>query len=86
MKALAPKLSLALVALLATTSLAFAATQLWELIQDAFVERENGEWVWGIDKQGNRINKEKAGPWKSSYHNSRACFEMISRIEKLKVI
>ncbi|MBK1878310.1 AGE family epimerase/isomerase [Pelagicoccus mobilis] len=62
-----------------------AATVIWDYIQEVFIERDNGEWIWGVEKNGNRINKEKAGPWKSSYHNSRACFEIISRIEKLSV-
>jgi len=62
-----------------------AATAVWDYIQEVFIERDNGEWIWGVDRKGNRINKEKAGPWKSAYHNSRSCFEMISRIEKLSV-
>lgn len=59
-----------------------ASLKLWEYIQSVFVDRENGEWIWGVRANGSPMNKEKAGPWKASYHNGRACFEMIDRIEQ----
>ncbi|MBC2606786.1 AGE family epimerase/isomerase [Pelagicoccus albus] len=59
-----------------------ASSVIWEYIQDFIIEKENGEWLWGVNADGTAMEKEKAGPWKSSYHNARACFEMIERIDK----
>ncbi|MDQ8201707.1 AGE family epimerase/isomerase [Pelagicoccus sp. SDUM812003] len=59
-----------------------ASVKIWEYIQSVFVDREFGEWIWGVKADGSRIAKEKAGPWKSAYHNGRACFEMLARLEQ----
>lgn len=59
-----------------------AALNVWDYINEVFIERENGDWIWGVHADGRRMNKEKAGPWKASYHNARTCFEMIERISK----
>ena len=51
----------------------------------SFIKRKlkdpRGEWYWGIDKSDKLINKDKAGFWKCPYHNSRACMELINRIQ-----
>lgn len=60
------------------------ALKLWDYIKDNIVDRQNGEWLWGVTPDGSPMNKEKAGPWKSSYHNARACFEMLERIERVQ--
>lgn len=59
-----------------------ASKRVWNYIQTVFVDRNYGEWIWGVHGDEKRINKEKAGPWKSAYHNSRACFEMIIRLQR----
>lgn len=61
-----------------------AASVLWNYINDKIIDHENGEWYWGIDENGTPLELEKAGPWKSAYHNGRACMEMIERIRLLK--
>jgi len=53
----------------------------WKFIQQKLVDKENGEWFWGIDADGRVLQKDKAGFWKCPYHNSRACIELIRRIE-----
>jgi mannobiose 2-epimerase len=53
----------------------------WQFIQQKLVDKENGEWFWGIDADGRVLQKDKAGFWKCPYHNSRACIELIRRIE-----
>jgi mannobiose 2-epimerase len=55
--------------------------QTWALIDRAFKDPQ-GEWHWEIfaTEQPNR-SRDKAGFWKSPYHNARMCMEMISRIE-----
>lgn len=59
-----------------------ASRNVWKFIQEAIVDRENGEWRWGVHADGTPMNMEKAGPWKSAYHNGRACFEMLARLEQ----
>ena len=44
---------------------------------------KNGEWFWGIYKNGSLIDKEKAGFWKCPYHNSRACQQISKRIAEI---
>lgn len=56
----------------------------WELvsyIDRNLVDRQNGEWYWGIldDKSPNK-SQDKAGFWKCPYHNSRMCLELMKRI------
>lgn len=56
----------------------------WQFTKQHLIDKENGEWFWGI-KEDNSImpNEDKAGFWKCPYHNSRACMELIARIEIL---
>jgi len=53
----------------------------WQFIQQYLIDNKNGEWFWGVDA-GHAImqNEDKAGLWKCPYHNSRACLEIIQRI------
>jgi len=45
------------------------------------LDNANGEWVWGIDQNGQTMpGEDKIGIWKCPYHNSRACLEIIKRI------
>lgn len=54
----------------------------WNFIRDKIIDRSHGEWVWGVNREGvPDTGKEKAGFWKCPYHNSRACMEMIQRLD-----
>lgn len=54
----------------------------WDFIQKHISDHTNGEWLWGVTRDGKRVTKaEKAGSWKCPYHNSRMCFEIIKRIK-----
>ena len=53
----------------------------WEFIKTHIVDKENGEWFWGIYQDNSLIEKDKAGFWKCPYHNSRSCLELINRIK-----
>ncbi|WP_269059910.1 hypothetical protein [Iocasia frigidifontis] len=33
-----------------------------------------------INEQGRPSDEAKVNPWKSPYHNSRACYEIINRL------
>lgn len=57
--------------------------KIWKFTQENIIDKENGEWFWGVNADGSHMDNEKAGPWKSAYHNGRTCFEMISRIETI---
>lgn len=52
----------------------------WRFIQKYLVDKENGEWHWSVNREGEtQPNEAKAGFWKCPYHNSRACLEIIER-------
>jgi len=53
----------------------------WAFVKDKILDKENGEWVWGIGENGQLMpGEDKIGIWKCPYHNSRACLELIKRI------
>jgi mannobiose 2-epimerase len=57
-----------------------AVKQNWAFVQKYILDRQNGEWIWGIYAGYNKIEKDKAGFWKCPYHNTRACLELIDRL------
>jgi len=55
----------------------------WQFIEQYLIDRKLGEWHWKVDRQGKPDTSQvRAGFWKCPYHNSRACFEIIRRLEK----
>ncbi len=53
----------------------------WNFVKQAILDKENGEWFWGIHEDGRLMQHEdKVGLWKCPYHNSRACIELLKRI------
>ncbi len=54
----------------------------WEFIRNHICDKKNGEWFWGIKKDGSVMDEDKTGIWKCPYHNSRACIELIKRMVK----
>ncbi|NIK80253.1 mannobiose 2-epimerase [Paenibacillus castaneae] len=59
-----------------------AAVRSWSFIEDFIVDKEHGEWLWSVTRDGTPSdNIEKVSPWKCPYHNGRACFEMIERLK-----
>jgi mannobiose 2-epimerase len=57
----------------------------WRFVQQYLVDKEHGEWFHTVDEAGRPHDREKAGPWKTPYHNGRACLEVMGRIRKLTV-
>ncbi|TRX21584.1 N-acyl-D-glucosamine 2-epimerase [Flavobacterium franklandianum] len=55
----------------------------WEFVKDYILDNKNGEWIWGINKDYSKIEKDKTGFWKCPYHNTRVCIELIHRIKPL---
>ncbi|RYE40544.1 MAG: N-acyl-D-glucosamine 2-epimerase, partial [Sphingobacteriales bacterium] len=55
--------------------------KIWDYTRNHIIDRENGEWFWGISADGKVMTGEdKVGLWKCPYHNSRACIEILKRI------
>jgi mannobiose 2-epimerase len=52
----------------------------WEFVKKYILDKKNGEWIWGVNTDYSKIEKDKAGFWKCPYHNSRACLELIARL------
>ena len=56
----------------------------WAFIKNKILDKNNGEWFWGVNEDGSIMQQQdKAGFWKCPYHNSRACKEIISRINEI---
>lgn len=61
-----------------------ASMRTWKFIETHVVDEERGEWYWMVSRDALPNNeKEKVGPWKCPYHNSRACFEVMERLDKI---
>lgn len=61
-----------------------AAAATWAFIQRVLVDREGGEWFFRVSRDGVPYRKEdKAGLWKCPYHNSRACLEIMARVDQI---
>lgn len=55
----------------------------WHFIKKYLRDNNKGEWVWGVTADYTVMDdKDKAGFWKCPYHNSRACMEMITRLQR----
>lgn len=56
----------------------------WEFVRKYMHDKTCGEWYWGVYEDYSPMNKEdKVGIWKCPYHNSRACIEIINRINSI---
>jgi mannobiose 2-epimerase len=61
-----------------------AANLSWSFIEAHIVDSKYGEWFWLVSKEGVPDPKrDKVGPWKCPYHNSRTCFEVMQRVDSL---
>jgi mannobiose 2-epimerase len=59
-----------------------AACRSWDYIQDRMVDRTYGDWLKRLHRDGTPDKSSyKVGPWECPYHHSRACFEMIDRLD-----
>jgi len=59
-----------------------ASVAAWSFIDRYIVDHKHGEWHWGVDQLHQPLaHGPKLSAWKCPYHNSRACFEMIERLQ-----
>jgi len=62
-----------------------AALRSWDFIEKHIVDHKNGEWFWKVSRDGiPSRDKVKVDMWKCPYHNSRACFETMARLDKMR--
>ncbi len=60
-----------------------AAIRCWDYVQDRFVDRTHGDWFKHLSPDGRPDPaRYKAGPWDCPYHHSRACLEMLDRLDE----
>lgn len=53
----------------------------WRFVQQHILDKQYGEWFWGVQEDNSIMTgQDKAGIWKCPYHNSRACLEIIRRV------
>lgn len=61
-----------------------AAERSWAFIEKYIVDYEHGEWFWLVSREGiPDAKRDKVGPWKCPYHNSRTCFEVMERLDRI---
>jgi len=61
-----------------------AAEGLWDHIRRFQVDRLGGDWFWLVDAKGQpALDRPKGGLWKTSYHNGRACLEVMLRARRI---
>jgi cellobiose epimerase len=61
-----------------------AAGATWAFTRAHVVDSVHGEWHRRVSRDGTRRGgHEKVGPWKCPYHNSRACLEVMARVDAL---
>jgi mannobiose 2-epimerase len=57
----------------------------WHFVQNYIKDKINGEWFWGIKENKKVMDEDKVGIWKCPYHNSRACIEIINRLDEMQL-
>lgn len=55
----------------------------WAFASRYFSDRQYGDWFHSVDADGHPVDREKAGFWKTPYHNARACLEILERTRNL---
>ena len=57
--------------------------QTWRFVKKHIKDNKFGEWIWGVEADNLPMKgQDKVGFWKCPYHNSRACIEIMNRIDK----
>jgi len=58
------------------------ASEIWSYVKAFLIDRVHGEWFWGVTHPEGALlpDRYKGGAWKASYHNGRACMQIMSRL------
>ena len=63
-----------------------ATERSWAFIEKFIIDHKYGEWFWLVSKSKvPGAGFDKVGPWKCPYHNSRTCFEVMRRLDAIKL-
>jgi mannobiose 2-epimerase len=57
-----------------------ASLDSWRFTKERIIDKQNGEWFWGVREDYSIMDEDKVGLWKCPYHNGRACIEIMRRI------
>lgn len=61
-----------------------AALHAWDFIEQRLIDRQHGEWLRGVTRDGRVLTQElKIGFWKCPYHNGRGGLEATRRLRAL---
>ncbi|GAB4193176.1 MAG: cellobiose 2-epimerase [Roseiflexaceae bacterium] len=61
-----------------------AALDSWDFIEQHLIDRTYGEWYKHVTRAGTpSLDEPKISFWKCPYHNTRACLELIDRLQPL---
>jgi mannobiose 2-epimerase len=58
-----------------------ASINSWSFTKRYIIDNKGGEWFWGVKEDYSVMQEDKVGLWKCPYHNSRACIEILQRID-----
>jgi len=54
----------------------------WQYTKECIKDNVYGEWLWGRTAEGEIMpEQDKVGIWKCPYHNTRACIEILKRLQ-----
>jgi mannobiose 2-epimerase len=61
-----------------------AAFHAWDFIDQRLIDRQNGEWIRGVTRDGRPLDGElKISFWKCPYHNGRTGLESVRRLRAI---
>jgi mannobiose 2-epimerase len=61
-----------------------AALHTWDFIEQRLIDRQHGEWLRGVTRDGQVLaNELKIGFWKCPYHNGRTGLESVRRLRAI---
>jgi cellobiose epimerase len=60
-----------------------ASRHSWAFIQAKFLDREHGDWINLVKRDGTPYPLPKVSLWKCPYHSGRSCMEVIARVREM---
>jgi len=57
----------------------------WKFVNQYMINHELGEWLTLVNREGEPLWSDIGNPWKACYHTGRAAFEVLTRIDLLRI-